>query len=315
MTGDPFLQLNYNLSKSEWWGSVPNREARGRLEGVEERKSEGSARLMLAPCPSVTLTPSLSFARDYISPGRPPTGSAPGIRIFYYLEAAMAKHLLAMMVFSCVASECLCLFFKLHRHNSMRLRLGPALVLRGGCTFDQAGHSDPSSGLAQLNKKYAPFYRPPVRTTLKSSVSLAVGMVTLLPLRLLLLSGLVMTCWASCIVLRFCARMKNGVIVSSTRRSMLRWIIKKISSLALFICGIQVEESGMPENTEAPKIVVCNHVSYIDVIWALSKFAPSFVAKGAVSRSKSLHDESFHDFHAASNSHPSNQSLLEPIFP
>ncbi len=79
--------------------------------------------------------------------------------------------------------------------------------------------------------------------------------------------------------------MKNGVIVSSTRRSLLRWIIKKISSLALFFCGIQVEESGMPENTEAPKIVVCNHVSYIDVIWALSKFAPSFVAKGAVLRS------------------------------
>ena len=192
----------------------------------------------------------------------------------------------------------------LNCRRGIKINLGPSLGLRGGCTQDQLLPKDSNSAMLLLNKKYAPFYRPPIRRTLKSTVGLLLGMITLLPARMIMLSGLLLTCWVSCIVLRFGAKMKNGVIVSSTRRSLLRWIIKRISGLALFVCGIEVKESGMPSNTEAPKMVVCNHVSYIDVIWALSKFAPSFVAKGAVARSEA-HGNSLPP-------HPAHPSKLKP---
>ena len=184
-----------------------------------------------------------------------------------------------------VVSECFGLNFKSNYCVHFNVRLGPTLFLRGGQTENYAVPKE--TNLDLLNKKYAPFYRPPIHRTLASKIALIIGSLTLLPVRLILLSGLLLTSWVSCVILRFGAKMKNGIIVSSNRRKMLRSIIKILSGLALRVCGIEVEESGMPPNTEAPKIVVCNHVSYIDVIWALSKFAPSFVAKGAVSRSES----------------------------
>jgi hypothetical protein len=195
------------------------------------------------------------------------------------------KFVLVVFLVCNVVSRSVGLNFNLNSRKELRIKLGPSLGLRGGCTHDALLSKDSNSALAQLNKKYAPFYRPPIRRSFKSSIGLALGMVTLLPARMIVLSGLLLTCWLSCFVLRFGAKIKHGMIVSSTRRRLLRWIIKSISGLALFVCGIKVEETGMPSNTEAPKIVVCNHVSYLDVIWALSKFAPSFVAKGAVARS------------------------------
>ena len=152
-------------------------------------------------------------------------------------------------------------------------------VLRGG-----RADSTPSD-LHDLHEQYKPFHRPQQRRTFLSQVGVSVGAITLLPLRAFCLAGILMSTWTTCKILRIGARMENGMIMSSARRQAIRWAVKRMCGLALWICGIEVEEEGLPDPDDQQKIIVCNHVSYLDIAWALSRFAPSFVAKGAVERS------------------------------
>lgn len=68
---------------------------------------------------------------------------------------------------------------------------------------------------------------------------------------------------------------------------MVRNVCKRLARIMLFVLGFYTIEHGGNMHSEeelAGKIIVSNHVSYLDVLVLFSQFAPCFVAKGAMAR-------------------------------
>jgi len=127
-----------------------------------------------------------------------------------------------------------------------------------------------------------PFVHPQGRSNWIEILKIAFLMLTVAPLRLLLLAFLFVVAYLSTrIALIGLNKIEPDVPLSPKRRLFLEFALKKICRIGLFVLGFySIKRIGKP-NLRA-KTVVSNHVSYIDVLIFVSEICPSFLAKASV---------------------------------
>ncbi|XP_019153333.1 PREDICTED: lysophospholipid acyltransferase LPEAT1-like isoform X2 [Ipomoea nil] len=173
----------------------------------------------------------------------------------------------------------------------------------------------PSPSMEELEKKYAPFVRHDVYGIMgrgelprKEKLLLAIGLVVLLPLRVVAATAILLVYYLIC---RVCTAFlapnredeqeqedyahlggwRRKVITQSGRfcaRAMLfafgfYWIRKTHVQGNNDING-KLNNEGQVSEPERPGAIVSNHVSHLDILYHMSSSFPSFVAKRSVAK-------------------------------
>ncbi|XP_010532073.1 PREDICTED: lysophospholipid acyltransferase LPEAT1-like isoform X2 [Tarenaya hassleriana] len=189
--------------------------------------------------------------------------------------------------------------------------------------------SDTAVAIEELDKKFAPFARKDLYGTMglgpfpvTERIKIAVAMVTLVPLRFLLVMSVLFMYYSIC---RVCTMFsapnreaeeeeeeEEGVVVQEDYAHLGGWkraVIVRcgrfLSRVLLFVFGFywihesyrdstmdskpkttsdKNGENDEAEEPERPGAIVSNHVSYLDILYHMSSSFPSFVAKRSVGK-------------------------------
>ncbi|MFS7911614.1 putative plasmalogen synthase [Helianthus anomalus] len=168
----------------------------------------------------------------------------------------------------------------------------------------------PLPTIEELEKKYAAYVRQDVYGTmgcgelpLTEKLLLGFAVVTLLPLRVVLATTVVVLYYLIC---RVCTLFvvpnreeedgqEDYAHLGGWRRSVLYWSGRVLSRVMLFVFGFywiqescrgldQVDCNEQSEELERPGVIVSNHVSHMDILYHMSSSFPSFVAKRSVGK-------------------------------
>ncbi|KAL5780449.1 hypothetical protein ACOSQ2_011186 [Xanthoceras sorbifolium] len=175
---------------------------------------------------------------------------------------------------------------------------------------------DSTESIQELEKKCAAYVRNDVygvmgsgELPLKEKLLLGLALVTLVPIRVVLVMSILILYYLIC---RICTlfSVPNGEDGQEDYAHMVGWrrtvIVQSgrfLSRCILFVVGFywisesyripnaqdkssstQNEAKDQPEEPERPGAIICNHVSYLDILYNMSAHFPSFVAKRSVAK-------------------------------
>ncbi|KAK9073318.1 hypothetical protein SSX86_007642 [Deinandra increscens subsp. villosa] len=174
---------------------------------------------------------------------------------------------------------------------------------------DRSPSSTPPATAEELEKKYAAYVRHDVYGAMgrgelpwTEKVLLGFALVTLLPLRVILATSVVVLYYLIC---RVCTlfmapnredEQEDYAHLGGWRRSVLYWSGRVLSRVMLFAFGFywisesdasvnnEVDCNEQSEELERPGVIVSNHVSHMDILYHMSSSFPSFVAKRSVGK-------------------------------
>ncbi|KAM5564822.1 lysophospholipid acyltransferase LPEAT1 [Rosa sericea] len=168
--------------------------------------------------------------------------------------------------------------------------------------------------LQELEKKCAAYVRRDAYGTmgrgelsLKEKLLLGVALVTLVPIRVVVIMTLLLFYYLIC---RICTlfsspnrdedEQEDYAHMGGWRRAVIVWCGRSLSRVMLFVLGFywisetyripdaaqQSKPEGKEESGEAekPGAIISNHVSYLDILYHMSSSFPSFVAKRSVAK-------------------------------
>ncbi|KAI4336901.1 hypothetical protein L6164_015376 [Bauhinia variegata] len=171
-----------------------------------------------------------------------------------------------------------------------------------------------SEDLQDLEKKYAAYVRHDVYGTMgrgelptKEKVLLALALVTLVPIRIVAAMIILLLYYLIC---RICTlfsvpnreeEQEDYAHMGGWRRAVIVQCGKALSRLLLFVLGFywisenyRIPDADDKSNTEVnnsqseevgrPGVIISNHVSYLDILYNMSSYFPSFVAKRSVAK-------------------------------
>ncbi|KAD6119200.1 hypothetical protein R6Q59_025259 [Mikania micrantha] len=175
--------------------------------------------------------------------------------------------------------------------------------------------SAPPASIEELEKKYAAYVRHDMYGTmgrgevpLTEKVLLGIALVTLLPVRVVLATWVVVLYYLIC---RVCTlfmtpnredEQEDYAHMGGWRRSVLYCSGRVLSRVMLFAFGFywiqetcwdpeidgrinnQVDCNDQSQEIERPGVIVSNHVSHMDILYHMSSSFPSFVAKRSVGK-------------------------------
>ncbi|TYJ49269.1 hypothetical protein E1A91_A01G122700v1 [Gossypium mustelinum] len=174
--------------------------------------------------------------------------------------------------------------------------------------------SSAAEDIQELEKKFAAFVRNDVygslgcgKLPLKEKLLLGIALVTLLPLRLLLVMSILVLYYLICKIFTLCSApnleedQEDYAHLGGCRRAVILQSGRYLSRLLLFMVGFywinethkdsantqdnsKTESTKQSEERVRPGAIVSNHLSYLDVLYHMSSSFPSFVAKKAVSK-------------------------------
>nr|GMC47954.1 lysophospholipid acyltransferase LPEAT1 isoform X2 [Ipomoea batatas]GMC52295.1 lysophospholipid acyltransferase LPEAT1 isoform X2 [Ipomoea batatas]GMC56097.1 lysophospholipid acyltransferase LPEAT1 isoform X2 [Ipomoea batatas]GME10193.1 lysophospholipid acyltransferase LPEAT1 isoform X2 [Ipomoea batatas] len=170
----------------------------------------------------------------------------------------------------------------------------------------------PSPSMEELEKKYAPFVRHDVYGIMgrgelprREKLLLAIGLVTLLPLRVVLATAILVVYYLICrVCTAFLAPTEEGeqeedyAHLGGWRRKVITQSGRFCSRAMLFAFGFywirkthrdndingKLNNEGQVSEPERPGAIVSNHVSHLDILYHMSSSFPSFVAKRSVAK-------------------------------
>ncbi|KAL7616304.1 lysophospholipid acyltransferase LPEAT1 isoform X1 [Lactuca sativa] len=181
---------------------------------------------------------------------------------------------------------------------------------------DKSDSSTPRPSIEELEKKYAAYVRHDVYGTMgcgelpwPEKVLLGIALVTLLPLRVVLATTVVVLYYLIC---RMCTlfmapnredEQEDYAHMGGWRRTVLYWSGRVLSRIMLFAFGfywiqetcrnpkingsidneVDLNEQSEEED-ERPGVIISNHVSHLDILYHMSSSFPSFVAKRSVGK-------------------------------
>ncbi|KAI3513198.1 hypothetical protein L1887_20525 [Cichorium endivia] len=181
---------------------------------------------------------------------------------------------------------------------------------------DKSDSSTPQPSIEELEKKYAAYVRHDVYGIMgrgelpwPEKVLLGISLVTLLPLRVVLATTVVMLYYLIC---RVCTlfmapnredEQEDYAHMGGWRRTVLYWSGRVLSRIMLFAFGFywiqetcrdpklngsinnEVDSNNQSEEEdERPGVIISNHVSHMDILYHMSSSFPSFVAKRSVGK-------------------------------
>ncbi|KAI3737025.1 hypothetical protein L2E82_27019 [Cichorium intybus] len=181
---------------------------------------------------------------------------------------------------------------------------------------DKSDSSTPQLSIEELEKKYAAYVRHDVYGIMgrgelpwPEKVLLGISLVTLLPLRVVLATTVVMLYYLIC---RVCTlfmapnredEQEDYAHMGGWRRTVLYWSGRVLSRIMLFAFGFYwIQETcrdpklngsinnevdlnnQSEEEDERPGVIISNHVSHMDILYHMSSSFPSFVAKRSVGK-------------------------------
>ncbi|KAL6212935.1 hypothetical protein ACLB2K_018150 [Fragaria x ananassa] len=170
--------------------------------------------------------------------------------------------------------------------------------------------------LQELEKKCAAYVRSDAYGTmgrgglsLKEKLLLGVALVTLVPIRVVVIMTLLLFYYLIC---RICTlglspnrdedEQEDYAHMGGWRRAVIVWCGRSLSRVMLFVLGFywisetyripddaaqQPKPEGKEESAEEaekPGAIISNHVSYLDILYHMSSSFPSFVAKRSVAK-------------------------------
>ncbi|XP_065848094.1 lysophospholipid acyltransferase LPEAT1 isoform X2 [Euphorbia lathyris] len=175
-----------------------------------------------------------------------------------------------------------------------------------------------TENIQELEKKFAAFVRNDVYGTMgcgelpfTEKLLLGLAFVTLVPIRVLLATFILFFYYMIC---RICTlfsspnrdeeeEQEDFAHMGGWRRAVIVYSGRFLSRAVLFVFGFywvkitfsnleqlsdkspgQTESKDTPEESERPGAIISNHVSYIDILYHMSSFFPSFVAKRSVGK-------------------------------
>ncbi|XP_039055541.1 lysophospholipid acyltransferase LPEAT1-like isoform X2 [Hibiscus syriacus] len=171
-----------------------------------------------------------------------------------------------------------------------------------------------AEGIQEHEKKFAAFVRNDVygsmgcgKLPLKEKLLLGIALVTLLPIRLVLVMTILVVYYLICRIFTLFStpnledEQEDFAHLGGCRRAVIVQSGRFLSRLLLFTVGFywinethkdsaNTQESSKTESTkqseqqERPGAVVSNHLSYLDIFYHMSSSFPSFVAKRSVSK-------------------------------
>ncbi|KAK8369670.1 hypothetical protein V6Z11_A01G126500 [Gossypium hirsutum] len=169
--------------------------------------------------------------------------------------------------------------------------------------------SSAAEDIQELEKKFAAFVRNDVygslgcgKLPLKEKLLLGIALVTLLPLRLLLVMSILVLYYLICKIFTLCSApnleedQEDYAHLGGCRRAVILQSGRYLSRLLLFMVGFywinethkdsantqdnsKTESTKQSEERVRPGAIVSNHLSYLDVLYHMSSSFPSFVAK------------------------------------
>lgn len=181
---------------------------------------------------------------------------------------------------------------------------------------DKSDSSTPQLSIEELEKKYAAYVRHDVYGIMgrgelpwPEKGLLGISLVTLLPLRVVLATTVVMLYYLIC---RVCTlfmapnredEQEDYAHMGGWRRTVLYWSGRVLSRIMLFAFGFYwIQETcrdpklngsinnevdlnnQSEEEDERPGVIISNHVSHMDILYHMSSSFPSFVAKRSVGK-------------------------------
>ncbi|KAI3684810.1 hypothetical protein L6452_34036 [Arctium lappa] len=169
--------------------------------------------------------------------------------------------------------------------------------------------------IEELEKKYAAFVRHDVYGAMgrgelpwAEKLLLGIALITLLPLRVVLATTVVVLYYLICRVctLFMAPNREDGqedyAHMGGWRRTVLFWSGRLLSRIMLFAFGFywihessrnpeidasvnnEADSNDKSEENERPGVIISNHVSHMDILYHMSSSFPSFVAKRSVGK-------------------------------
>ncbi|XP_068645703.1 lysophospholipid acyltransferase LPEAT1-like isoform X1 [Aristolochia californica] len=180
-------------------------------------------------------------------------------------------------------------------------------LLKSNSSVNASSNQVSSESIEELEKKFAAYVRKDIYGTmgrgdlpLKEKVLLPIALVTLLPIRLIAGFAILLCYYLIC---RFCTlffapnredEQEDYAHMVGWRRTTIVQCGRFLSRALLFTLGfywISVEDRGSnnelnnpSEESGRPGAIISNHVSHLDILYHMSSFFPSFVAKRSVAR-------------------------------
>ncbi|GMJ02649.1 LYSOPHOSPHATIDYLETHANOLAMINE ACYLTRANSFERASE1 [Hibiscus trionum] len=178
----------------------------------------------------------------------------------------------------------------------------------------ESAASSAAEDIQELEKKFAAFVRNDVygsmgcgKLPLKEKLLLGVALVTLLPLRLVLVMAILVVYYLICRIFTLFStpnledEQEDFAHLTGCRRAVIVQSGRFLSRLLLFTIGFywinethkdsantqensKIESTKQSEDQERPGAIVSNHLSYLDILYHMSSSFPSFVAKRSVSK-------------------------------
>ncbi|XP_039027101.1 lysophospholipid acyltransferase LPEAT1-like isoform X2 [Hibiscus syriacus] len=184
----------------------------------------------------------------------------------------------------------------------------------------KTGESDPNDDspllesaaedIQELEKKFAAFVRNDVygsmgrgKLHLKEKLLIGIALVTLLPIRLVLVMAILAVYYLICRIFTLFSvpnleeEQEDFAHLGGCRRAVIVQSGRFLSRLLLFTVGFywinetrkdsantQENSKTESEEQERPGAIVSNHLSYLDILYHMSSSFPSFVAKKSVSK-------------------------------
>ncbi|KAL4311519.1 hypothetical protein GQ457_01G009830 [Hibiscus cannabinus] len=178
----------------------------------------------------------------------------------------------------------------------------------------ESAASSAAEDIQELEKKFAAFVRNDVygsmgcgKLPLKEKLLLGVALVTLLPIRLVLVLAILVVYYLICRIFTLFStpnledEQEDFAHLTGCRRAVIVQSGRFLSRLLLFTIGFywinetrkdsantqgnsKTESTKQSEEQERPGAIVSNHLSYLDILYHMSSNFPSFVAKRSVSK-------------------------------
>ncbi|KAK8560525.1 hypothetical protein V6N13_082962 [Hibiscus sabdariffa] len=173
----------------------------------------------------------------------------------------------------------------------------------------ESAASSAAEDIQELEKKFAAFVRNDVygsmgcgKLPLKEKLLLGVALVTLLPIRLVLVMAILVVYYLICRIFTLFStpnledEQEDFAHLTGCRRAVIVQSGRFLSRLLLFTIGFywinetrkdsantqgnsKTESTKQSEEQERPGAIVSNHLSYLDILYHMSSSFPSFVAK------------------------------------
>lgn len=171
-----------------------------------------------------------------------------------------------------------------------------------------------SESIEELEKKFAAYVRNDVyghmgrgELPVKEKLILGIALVTLLPIRVVLSLIVLVLYYLICRICTLCSApnrededgQENYAHLGGWRRAVIVRSGRLLSRMMLFVFGFywineiyrdssinekEDQEKDESEEPERPGAIICNHVSYLDILYHMSSSFSSFVAKRSVAK-------------------------------